>query len=87
MGVLNGETKEFGATVPSAEYDFFKAMLPQYGSTQWFIRAALHSFNEHMKKHPSLLDMVDKSIEEMLHERRDTASSLNSAGASEPKSG
>lgn len=74
----------FGGFVDEAEAERFRRNFPQYGATQWFITTFLKRFNDTVEKQPSLVDTVDASIREALNEsmteRRDTASSQNSAG-------
>lgn len=64
---------EFSAKVPDEEYAAFKKAFPQYGAVNWFINTALANFNEQVRLHPEVTELVNRSIEGMLQERRQTA--------------
>jgi hypothetical protein len=64
---------EFSAKVADEEYSKFKEAFPQYGAVNWFINTALLNFNKQVELHPEVKELVNRSIEEMLQERRQTA--------------
>jgi hypothetical protein len=64
---------EFSAKVPDEEYQAFKEAFPQYGAVNWFINTALHNFNEQVKANPVVTELVNRSINDMLQERRQSA--------------
>lgn len=64
------ETVEFSAKVPKELYDDFKALVPAYGGTQWFINSALAGFVRRMKENPTLEKQVEESVEAMLQLNR-----------------
>lgn len=57
---------EFSALVPADEYEKFKNNFPAYGAVKWFINESLHAFNQKVQEHPSLRDLVDTAVSEML---------------------
>lgn len=61
---------EFGAKVPSAEYEEFKENFPQYGAVTWFINSTLAQFNAAVRENPTAKDLIDKSINSMLELNR-----------------
>jgi hypothetical protein len=64
---------EFSAKVPDEQYQAFKEAFPQYGAVNWFINTALQNFNKQVEANPAVKELVNRSIEEMLQERRQTA--------------
>lgn len=66
-----GPTKEFGAKIPLELYDEFRELFPTYGSTTWFIENALKCFLAQVRDNPTLQEILDKAIEEMVKERRE----------------
>ena len=67
---MASDTTEFGAPVPTAEYEFFKEHFPQYGAVKWFITSMLIEFNEQVRANPTTKDHINKSVEQMLQTSR-----------------
>lgn len=60
------EMVEFSAKVPRRLYDEFKALVPMYGGTQWFINSSLAGFVSNAHENPTLAENVAASVEAML---------------------
>lgn len=56
---------EFSTKVPEKEYQAFKAAFPQYGAVGWFINAALKRFNEEVRKNPTGVEAMRKTISDI----------------------
>lgn len=61
---------EFGTKVPTEEYLKFRRRFPQYGSVNWFINTVLQKFNKLCDAQPDAEVLLQRSINEMLAERR-----------------
>ena len=72
------DDRDFGAKVPTTEYERFRNNFPMYGATTWFINTALKRFNDAVERNPSMLDKVDEAIIRMVEINR-VQSSLDKA--------
>lgn len=63
-------TTEFGAPVPTEEYEFFKQNFPQYGSVKWLITSMLAEFNAQVRANPSAKEQINVAIQHMLETSR-----------------
>jgi hypothetical protein len=66
---------EFGAKIPPDLYRRFKQKFDIYGASTWFINKSLEAFMDTVEANPDLEEIVFISIDQMLQERRNEATS------------
>jgi hypothetical protein len=71
-GAMALDGKEFSAKVPLDEYNRFKQNFDSYGAVNWFINTALKEFNDRVAANPTLKQLVNEAIDEMLVARRES---------------
>lgn len=73
------DTTEFGAPVPTEEYEFFKENFPQYGAVKWFITSSLVEFNAQVRANPSSREQISAAIQQMVETSRLVAAAAKGA--------
>lgn len=61
-------TTEFGARVPTEDYEEFNRQFPQYGAATWFIRTALSELLASVRDDGEARDRVRSLIDKMVKE-------------------
>jgi len=69
-------TTEFGARVPTEDYEEFNRFFPQYGAATWFIRTSLRTLLEVCREDGDAQERVRGLIEKMVKENREEAAAV-----------